>query len=170
MTPFRDVPGLTGGMHTNSVEKEDVMEHSGKRKWITGRALAAGAAALVLAGLVALSAQARGTEWGRHKPSPDSLAARMAERLGLSADQKAQVQEILTQNLAKRAEIREEGRKKMESLRDDTQKRFASVLTPEQMTKLRALREERRDRRRDCSPGRRDGDRGHHGGPPPQTE
>ncbi len=146
------------------------MEHSGKRKRIVGRVLAAGAAVLVLAGLVALSAQARGTEWGRHKPTPESLSARMAERLGLSADQKARVQEILTQNLAKRAEIREEGRKKMESLRDDTEKRFASVLTPEQMTRLRALREERRERRRDCSPGRRDGGRGDRGGQPPQPE
>ncbi len=143
------------------------MEQSGTKNRIVGRAVVALAAVLVLAGLVVLSAQARGPEWGGHKPSPDRLAARMAERLGLSADQQARIQEILTQNIAKRSEIREEGRRKMEALRDDTEKRFASVLTPEQMTKLRAFREERRDRRGDCGPRHRDGESP---GAPPQKQ
>ncbi len=144
------------------------MEHSGKKNRIVKRTVVALAAALALAGLVALSAQARGPNWGGHKPSPDRVAARLAERLDLSADQKARVQEILEQNMAKRAEIREEGRTKMESLRDETDKRFASVLTPEQMTKLRALREERRERRRDCSPRQPDGKP--YGGPPQKQD
>ncbi len=153
------------------------MERVGKRNRFVKRTVAVLGAAFVLAGLVALSAQARGPGWsGRHKPSPDRVAARIAERLGLSADQKARVEEILTQQMAKRAEIREEGRRKMESLRAETEKRFAGVLTEEQMTKLRALREERRERRAEHRDGRGergprpgDSDSDFPGGPPPES-
>lgn len=157
-------------METDPVTKEVVMERSGKRNRIVGRAILAGALVLALAGLVALSAQARGTDRGLREPSPDRRAARMAERLGLSAEQKAQVVEILTQGFAKRTEIREEGRRKMESLREETETRLSGVLTPEQMTKLRQFREERRERRRDCSPRHRGRDGGRHGGPPPERD
>ena len=146
------------------------MERNGKRNRIVGPALLAGALALALAGLVALSAQARGPEWGKREPSPDRAAARMAERLGLSAEQKTQIQEILTEGHAKRTEIREEGRRKMESLRDETGKRLAGVLTPEQMARLRQFREERRDRRRDCGPRHEGPDGAFPGGPPPEHE
>lgn len=144
------------------------MEHSVKKNRIVGRAIVAGVLALGLAGLVALSAQARGPEWGKREPSPERAAARMAERLGLSAEQKAQVQEILTQGRAMRTEIREEGRRKMESLRDDTEKRLAGVLTAEQLTNLRQFREERRDRRRDCGPRHEGRGGGLPEGPPPE--
>lgn len=117
------------------------MERSGRRIRFIGRAILAGALVLALAGFVALSARARGTDRGGREPSPDRLAARMAERLRLSAEQKARVQEILTQGVAKRTEIREEGRKKMASLREETEKSLSGVLTPEQMTKLRQFRE-----------------------------
>lgn len=146
------------------------MEHSGKSNRIVGRAILAGALVLALAGFVALSAQARGTDRGGREPSPDRLAARMAERLGLSAEQKARVQEILTQGVAKRTEIREEGRRKMASLREETEKSLSGVLTPEQMTKLRQFREERRDRRRDCGPRHEGRDGGFHGDRPPEHD
>ncbi len=142
------------------------MECSGKRNRIVGRAILAVGLALALAGLVALSAQARAPEWGGRGPSPDRAAARMAERLGLSAEQKAQVQEILTQGHAKRVEIREEGRKKMEFLRDETEKRLSGVLTAEQMARLRQFREERRD----CGPRPEGRDGGFPGGPPPERD
>jgi Spy/CpxP family protein refolding chaperone len=142
------------------------MERSGKKNRIVGRAILAGALALALAGLVALSAQARGPEWGGREPSPDRRAAWMAERLGLSAEQKTRTQEILTQGFAKRNEIREEGRKKMESLRKETEERISGVLTPEQMEKLRRLREKRGDR--GPQPGDREG--GFPGGPPPKHD
>jgi len=146
------------------------MEHSGRRNRIVGRVILAGILALVLAGFVALSAHARGTNRDGREPSADRQAARMAERLGLSAEQKAQVREILTQGVAQRTEIREEGRKKLEALREETEKRLSGVLTPEQMTKLRQFREERRERRRDCGPrhGGRHG--GFHDGPPPDHD
>lgn len=146
------------------------MERSGGRNRIVVRAILAGALVLALAGFVALSAQARGTDRGGREPSPDRQAARMAERLGLSAEQKAQVQEILTQGVAKRTEIREEGRKKMESLREETEKRLSGVLTPEQMTKLRQFREERRERRRDCGSRHWGRHGGFHDGPPPEHD
>ena len=81
------------------------MERNAKRNRLVGPATLAAALALGLAGLVALSAQARERESSAREPSPDRAAARMAERLGLSAEQKAQVQEILTQGRAKRTEI-----------------------------------------------------------------
>ncbi len=134
------------------------------------RAFIAVALALVLVGLAALSVQARGWRGDGRQPSPDRQAARIAERLGLSAEQEAQVQTILSESQAKRREIREEGRKKMDVLRQDTEKRFAAVLTPEQMDKLRQFREQRRDRRGDCFP-RWEGRGGDSpGGPPPAGE
>ncbi len=146
------------------------MERNGIGAGLRRRAVIAGALALVLVGFVALTVHARG--WGRdgHQPSPDRQAARIAERLGLSADQKAQVQQILSESFAKRREIREEGRKKMEGLREETEKRFVAVLTPEQMAKFRQFREERRERRRDCGP--RPEGRGNEspGGQPPKGE
>jgi Spy/CpxP family protein refolding chaperone len=154
--PFCAIPGLKGGTETESVIKEVGMERSGKGSRLVGRALVAGALALVLGGLLVLSAEARGRGWEGRAPSPDRQAARMAERLGLSTEQKAQVQAILTEGHAKRTEILEEGRRKMESLRGETEKRFSSVLTPEQMTELKRFREERRERRRDCGPCRDD--------------
>ncbi|MGE5188903.1 MAG: periplasmic heavy metal sensor [Gemmatimonadota bacterium] len=145
------------------------MERSGGRTRPGGRALVAGAIALLLAGLVALSAEARG--WGRdgRAPSPDRLAARMADRLGLSADQEAKVREVLAESAAKRREIREEGRKKMEGLRAETETRLSEVLTPEQLTELRRIRESRRERRRDCAPWGGPGG-GRRGGPPPERD
>jgi Spy/CpxP family protein refolding chaperone len=155
---------------TQSLTKEVVMESNGRGSRLPRRALIAGALALVLVGVLALTVHARGWRGDGRQPSPDRQAARMAERLGLSAEQQAQVQKILTESMAKRREIREEGRKKMEGLRQETETRFSAVLTPEQMGKLREFREQRRDRRGDCVP--RAGGRGGNspGGPPPAAE
>jgi len=142
------------------------MERNGKENRIVGRAIIAVALALVLAGLVALSAQAHGPEWGGRELTQDREAALMAKRLGLSDDQKTRIQEILTQGFAKRNEIQEEDRKKMESLRKETEERISGVLTPEQMEKLRRLREERGGR--GPQPGDREG--GFPGGPPPKHD
>lgn len=144
------------------------MERSGKGSRLVGPALVAGALALVFGGLLVLSAEARGRRWDGRAPSPDRQAARMAERLGLSAEQQTRVQAILTEGHAKRTEIFQEGRRKMESLRQETEKRFSSVLTPEQMTKLKQLREERSERRRDRGPWRDDRDGGIPEGAPPR--
>ncbi len=149
------------------------MEWNGKGSRAARRAIFAGALALVLVGLVALSAQARGRGWGGREPSPDRQAARIAERLGLSTEQQTQVRKIFTDSLAKRREIREEGRKKMDGLREETETRLSGVLTPEQMTALRNLKEERRERRGDCRPlsqGPEGPGEGVPGGPPPQGD
>lgn len=146
------------------------MDSNGKGNGIVRRTIMAGALGLALVGLLALSAQARGPGRGGREFSPDRAAARMAERLDLKAEQQSQVRKILDESLAKRGEIREEGRKKMEALREETDKRLSGVLTPEQMTRLRALREERGERRGDC--GMRPGgpERGFPGEPPPEDD
>ncbi len=144
------------------------MERNEGGSRVPRRALIAAGLALVLVGVFALSVHARGWRGEGREPSPDRAAARMAERLGLSADQQAQVQKILADSTARRREIREEGRKRMEGLRQETETRFAAVLTPEQMDKLRQIREQRQDRRRDCVP-RTGGGRGDSPGGPPAT-
>lgn len=142
------------------------MGRNGAGSRFTGRAAIAGALALVLGGILALSAEARG--WGRdgRGPAPDRQAARLAERLGLSAEQETRVREIFAESGEKRRAIREEGWKKMEGLRAETEERLAGVLTPEQMTGLRDLRERRMERRRDCGPRAGGWGGGFRGGPP----
>lgn len=116
---------------------------------IARRAIVAAGLGLALVGLVALTAQARGPgTWGR-EASPDRAVARMTEQLDLTAEQQAEVRQIFAETFEKRREIREEARRKAEALREETDARLSGTLTPEQMTKLRSLREERRDRRRD---------------------
>ena len=144
------------------------MERNGKGARAARRAILAGALALVLEGVVALSAQARGKGEDGREPSPDRQAARIAERLGLSAEQRTQVQKIFTESFEKGREIREEVRKKMAGLREETEKRLSGVLSPEQMTKLRDIREKRLERRRDCGPRQEGPEGGVPGGPPPE--
>lgn len=133
------------------------MDSNGKRSRTVRRAVFAGALGLALVSILALSTHARGPGKGWREPSPDRAAARLAERLGLTAEQQEQVRPILEENFAKRRDIREEARRKMEALREETDKRLSGVLTPEQLTKLRELRSERGKRFKD-------GDR-RHGGP-----
>lgn len=138
------------------------MDRRNQGKRIARRAVVAAGVGLAFFGLVALTAQARGPgKWGR-EASPDRAVARMTERLDLTAEQQAEVRRILSESFEKRREIREETRRKIEALRQETDTRLSGTLTPEQMTRLRSLREERRDPRRD---GRRPGGKGD--GPPP---
>ncbi len=147
------------------------MDRNEERRTLGRRAIVVGAVVLVLAGVLAVSAQARGR--GGREPSPDRQAARLADRLGLSAEQQAQVKTIFTESFAKRREIRDEGRRKMADLRKDTETRLSGVLTPEQMTELRSLREQRWERRGDrgrLPQGPGGPDAGTPSGPPPAGE
>lgn len=143
------------------------MGRSGAGTRFAGRAIVAAALALVLAGVAAPTAEARGRGWDGRGPSPDRQAARLAERLGLSAEQEVQVRQVLAESAGKRREIREDGWKKMESLRAETEKRLSGVLTPQQMAEFRSVREERRNRRRDCGPRPEDPEGRFPGAPPP---
>lgn len=57
---------------------------------------------------------------------------RLAEKLDLNAEQKSQVTQIFQQQ-----------REKQEALRQETHQRLQEVLSPEQMTKFDALKQER---------------------------
>jgi periplasmic protein CpxP/Spy len=131
------------------------MDSNGKRT--IRRAAFAGVLGLALVSILALSVHARGPGKGWREPSPDRAVARLAERLGLTAEQKEQVRPILEESFAKRREIRKEAHQKMQTLREETDGRLSGVLTPEQMTRLRELRSERGERPKDG--GQR------HGGP-----
>lgn len=125
------------------------MDRKMKGNGIARRAIVAGGVGLAVFAVVALTAQARGPgKWGR-EASPDRAVARMTERLDLTPEQQAQVRRILSDSFEKRREIREGTRRKIEALREETDTRLSGMLTPEQVTKLRSLREERRDHRRD---------------------
>ena len=126
------------------------MERSRSWKGIVGPAVLAGVLGLCLAAFATGSAHARGPGRGFREPSPERAAARMAERLGLTAEQREQVRGILAESFAKRRGLREEGRSRREALREETEGRLSGVLTPEQRERLREFRERRRDRRRDC--------------------
>jgi Spy/CpxP family protein refolding chaperone len=140
--------------------KEVVMESIGGEKRSVRRGIAAGAVVLALLGIGGLAAQASGPDWSEFGPSAYREAAGLADRLGLTAEQQEKVRGILSETFAKHRKIREdgqrkmealreEGRKKMESLEEETDKALSAVLTPEQASRFRKLREERRDHRRD---------------------
>ncbi len=139
------------------------MDRSRSRNRIVGRVVLAGVLGLGLTALATRSAHARGPDGGFREPSPERAAARMAERLGLTAEQRDQVRGILAESFEKRRGLREEGRSRMEALREETDGRLSGVLTPEQMDRLREFRDRRWERRRDCD-GRRAKPDG--GGPP----
>jgi len=117
----------------------------------TRRAAVAGLLGIAALALAPLTAQA----WGRGErgPSPGRAVERMAERLDLTAEQQGQVREILEASFAKGREAREAHRSEMETIRQETQDRLAGVLSPEQMAELAQMRDERRERRRDCDRG-----------------
>ncbi len=115
------------------------------------RAAVAGLLGLSVLALAPLAAQA----WGRgdRGPSPERAVERMTERLDLTAEQQEQVREVLDSSFAKGREAREAHRSEMETIRQETQDRLAAVLSPAQMEELGQMREERRERRRDCDRG-----------------
>ena len=93
----------------------------------------------------------------------------MTERLSLSTEQATQVRQILTKESEQMRALfenaqggadRESLRPQMQSLRDSTDKQIEGVLTPDQLTTYRELREKMRQEREQHGAERR--------GPPPQ--
>lgn len=111
-----------------------------------------GIVGLALLSLVPLSAQARGR--GGKGPSPEQAVERLTGALDLTAEQQGPVKAILEESFAKRGEVREAHRSEMETLREETEGKLAAVLSPEQLAKLRQLRDARHGRRGegDCRP------------------
>lgn len=83
---------------------------------------------------------------GRPGPrgEPRERIAKMAEDLGLSAEQKTKIQEFMKSQADKRQELRdatpEERREKAKELRAELDKKMKEVLTAEQYTKWQQLR------------------------------
>lgn len=103
------------------------------------------------------------------------MGERLAEHLGLSADQQAKVQVIQDAARAEREAVmsdqslsREQKREKMQGIQKATEAKMDEVLTPEQRTKAAEMRAKAKERM-----GERRGERrgpGQDGPPPPKSE
>lgn len=81
----------------------------------------------------------------RHHGGPPSID-QLARELDLSATQKTQVQQILTDEQAKREELQNSGedrRQQMQELQSDLMTRMSAVLTPDQLQKFEQMQQRR---------------------------
>ncbi|MBK8479064.1 MAG: hypothetical protein IPL39_23115 [Opitutaceae bacterium] len=94
---------------------------------------------------------------GRHEPrfDPEKRLARLTEKLGLTAEQQAQLRPILVAQAAALQAIDqtpltgEQRREKTKQLYQDNRGKIAAILTPEQRAQMRELRRDgRRQHRR----------------------
>lgn len=74
---------------------------------------------------------------------------RFADDLGLTADQRARIEEILEEFRGDVKSLRSEFRPRWHALLDTTRTRIEAVLSDEQVVQYRALLERKRDERRD---------------------
>lgn len=96
-------------------------------------------------------------------PTPKERLKRMAARLGLSEEQKAQILPILEEKAAKLKALREDKslsreqcRLEMQKIRKDMHDRITPILTPEQQKKQEEMLERakaKRERRKGMGPG-----------------
>ncbi len=99
-------------------------------------------------------AQTSPTAFAAHKgghPGGGRLA-KLAQSLGLTNDQKAQLKPLLKSEAEQVRDIRqntklspEEQRERIKEVRKDTRPQILAILTPEQRAKLKELRHEHRD-------------------------
>lgn len=98
---------------------------------------------------------ALGQERGQSSPEEKAkrYTDRMAEELNLTADQQEQIYEMTLadgkENRAMRAE-RNANREEMQSRLKERQQKLEAILTPEQLSKYKAQREEQMKKRRDA--------------------
>lgn len=127
---------------------------------------AAGAAAGVAADRLSLlpgtaRAEEAETAGGKEKERSRTTIERFADELGLTADQRGRIEEVLAGFRGEVKALRKEFHPRWAALVDSAQARIEAVLTPEQVEQYRALLErERRERRRDAGghgSGKRDG-------------
>ena len=92
--------------------------------------------ALTLAAIIPAAAYAASYERGEHARGPH--VERLAERLELSAEQQEKVRTLFEEQQAQREAMRAQMRGKM-----------AEVLTPDQLAKMDAMRDQHREYRKD---------------------
>ena len=113
------------------------------------------AAALSLAGLVYLQAE----EPGKHGPKHDGPGGphhmmmanpleHLSKDLNLTDDQKAKVQPIIDQTKPQIAAIHKEAMEKMHAVMENAGNQIRPLLTPEQQTKLDAMKKAHEDMRK----------------------
>ena len=94
-------------------------------------------------------------------PRPE-MKERFARRLGLTDEQKAQIEQFRKEDMAKMAPLFEqmdELRKQADELRKENKARFESVLTPEQKEILQEIHKKRAERIKERRRGKWDGKR-----------
>ena len=89
---------------------------------------------------------ANGSYHHHHAPNPQKQAAYISEKLGLSADQTANLEPILAGNdqqmqaLWQNQQLTPQDRhQQMHAIHQQTEQQLSSVLSPEQMTQLKAM-------------------------------
>ena len=92
------------------------------------------------AGILALNVY-RG--WVRGGGGPGNRMDELSERLNLTADQKAKVQEIFNDTREQLRAVRQETEPRMDEIRRQADGRLQTVLTPEQWQQFQRLRDER---------------------------
>lgn len=112
-------------------------------------------------------AQRDGPGGHRHPPNPHREAEMLSRRLNLTPDQTAKIEPILADResrieaLRSKTSLDEKGRhEQMRSIRQDSESKMAGVLTPDQLTLLKNMRERR-------GPGGPGGPGNHGEAPPP---
>ena len=81
--------------------------------------------------------------WARADGGPRNRIDELSERLQLTADQKARVQEIFSDTREQLRAVRRETEPRMEEIRRQADGRLQTVLTPEQWQQFQRIREER---------------------------
>ncbi|HEU5070103.1 MAG TPA: hypothetical protein VFV96_06800 [Verrucomicrobiae bacterium] len=112
-------------------------------------------AVAALAALMAVNASAQdNANKAERRPRAGAIrpgGGRIAEELGLSAEQKTKFEAVMKDAAEKRKALRddtsltqEQRREKGKAIAEDTQKKVKEILTPDQQKKLEDLRKERR--------------------------
>ena len=75
-----------------------------------------------------------------------NMGERLSKKLGLTAEQKARVDEIIKSKMDRMEQERKACREKMESIKTETDAQITAILTPEQKTKFEELRKNRENK------------------------
>jgi hypothetical protein len=114
-----------------------------------------------------------GREWAMRRPGPDYQWApkhlkRLSDRLGLQADQQAQILPIVKRNMEELSQVRNGCIAATNAVFDKMQHEISEKLTPEQLVKYEQFNKEMRERARRVMPERFGHPPGQGpGGPPP---
>ena len=120
------------------------MEDNNKRKW----QVRAGVLGIFLLGFLAGALVFNMVQNQRRAMGPRDRYEQIINRLNLTADQKAQVDQIMKETRAQIIEIRKQSEPRLNEVRQQTDERMKAALTPEQWRQWRQATSELRGRRR----------------------